>query len=480
MAREIADVFIYDGKQPLDARKQFDTVSDMASYDERYLANGISTFCLEDQKMYQFKETNEVDPVLGKWREVVFGEYNGYYVDKKKIAPYAYEVWYNELNYDYAHEYFRNENSAVYSDYGCSAVRTGNLYGRNFDWLYDNTCEFVVHTKATGGRHATLGTATMFKQLIPEVVETNRYNPAYTAVPFGIVDGCNDAGLVMNTNVVPAKHDVGTYINPTGSVEVTLCSSMLVRFVLDHFSTAMEAYNYIRQHVRLYFPQRLTDKKFEPHFMIADKTITLIMECIDGGWVARLPILADEKNIMTNFHVYQVRFISSGKDLLYTPATQTASQTAVSFNKIEEYGVGLERYNLIANSYTDAATLPGMTKLLKDLRYTNTYTQDIADPKSWCTEYTDEHYGLTVESSFSAFDTIRNAGKTMYENRSRDEEDEHFGTWQTVHSVIYDLDTMKAHFMFQENDVIYSFDILENLFPKMVMNYYTEGDIKNV
>ena len=52
--------------------------------------------------------------------------------EKHKIKDYLYEMYYNELDYDYANEYFLNTKTDLING-GCSAVRNGNFYGRNLD-----------------------------------------------------------------------------------------------------------------------------------------------------------------------------------------------------------------------------------------------------------------------------------------------------------------------------------------------------------
>ena len=45
--------------------------------------------------------------------------------------------------------------------------------------------------------------ATNVPNLTDEFVKTLQYDEMYKLVPFRLVDGMNDAGLVMNVNVVP-------------------------------------------------------------------------------------------------------------------------------------------------------------------------------------------------------------------------------------------------------------------------------------
>ncbi len=66
------DNFSYRGKKPLDARDSFDTILAMTSFAEGSLDEGHISYVKETDKHYKFNSTNDVDTMLGKWRE-----YNG-------------------------------------------------------------------------------------------------------------------------------------------------------------------------------------------------------------------------------------------------------------------------------------------------------------------------------------------------------------------------------------------------------------------
>ena len=70
-----------------------------------------------------------------------------------KVADYLYEItctrYCDTLPNDLAMK--------MGADFGCSAVRNGNFYGRNLDYFITEVPEFVIHTPAAEGRHATMG-----------------------------------------------------------------------------------------------------------------------------------------------------------------------------------------------------------------------------------------------------------------------------------------------------------------------------------
>lgn len=84
----------YKGKKPLDSRMLFDTIAEMKAYSENYLPDITLAFNKEDDKMYVFNRTNEVDTTTGKWR--VFES------DTGEDVTYSYEDWFFVLGNTYA------------------------------------------------------------------------------------------------------------------------------------------------------------------------------------------------------------------------------------------------------------------------------------------------------------------------------------------------------------------------------------------
>ena len=69
----VLDQFDYRGKKQNFKRDAFDTIADMVAFSENYLPPVFETYCYEDGNKYRYRETNDVDPVLGKWRVVTEG-----------------------------------------------------------------------------------------------------------------------------------------------------------------------------------------------------------------------------------------------------------------------------------------------------------------------------------------------------------------------------------------------------------------------
>lgn len=70
MAIQVADNFSYQGKKPLDARVQFNTLANMVATSADILYDGCLAYVKGDKKYYTYDSSNDVDETLGKWREL--------------------------------------------------------------------------------------------------------------------------------------------------------------------------------------------------------------------------------------------------------------------------------------------------------------------------------------------------------------------------------------------------------------------------
>lgn len=254
-----------------------------------------------------------------------------------------------------------------------------------------------------------------------------------------MLDGINEHHVVANVNVVPTDYGKKTAY-PSGAPYITLSASMVIRYVLDCFKTAKDASEFVRDHMVVYFPKALHDVNYDVHFMIADLEDTYLVEFIDGSTV----VTEMERPYMTNFHLNNVIVNSDGT--VYTPETQDSEHDAVITNHISPYGSGLERYNIIAQNYSSANNQNGMRALLDQLTYTKAYPSapDTAEPR-WLTEFVGGK--LRIDSKPNAFYDILEAADTAYRNRNRNTAK----TWQTCHSIVYDLNELSCKVIFQED-----------------------------
>ena len=70
MAISLIDNLKIQNKKQNVERDSFVSIADMVAYSPNYLPNLFHTMCEETGKMYVYNVNNDIDPVLGKWREL--------------------------------------------------------------------------------------------------------------------------------------------------------------------------------------------------------------------------------------------------------------------------------------------------------------------------------------------------------------------------------------------------------------------------
>lgn len=383
---------------------------------------------------------------------------SGYYDSITKLKDYLFEVSYSGVDYKFAYDYF--EKSRDYDRGACTSVRKNNLYGRNYDWIYNNQAEFIVHNSRHGDKFASIGVAGSVSELTESFVQSGVYSDAYRILPFRLLDGINEYGVVANINVVPLDKGENTAI-PLKENKVTLSISMVVRYILDSFKSAKEAVEYLRDYATIYFPEALHEMGYEIHLMVLDSERTFLVEFIENKTVVTEMTQGANsrlagKPFMTNFYLSDVIFNEDGK--VFTPETQTEEDNAFDTNNITLRGSGLERYNLIVDYLNSVVDKESMSLLLEALKYTHSYPNSLA-PSSplWYTEFVYDN--VTVKSAVEEFSHVLSEAEERFSTRSRDT-----GlTWQTVHSSIYDIDTLTLYVKTQEEDEEFEFTLEKEL-----------------
>lgn len=370
-----------------------------------------------------------------------------------KLQNYLYSIDFAAYDYDKAREYYR---TADIQPGACSAIRKGNLYGRNFDYPYTNLAEFVVYAEPSG-KHKSVGIASSISGLTKDVVESEEFTDAFDIIPFATVDGINDAGVVCNVNVVPGDYGHATGTNP--DAEETIYTPMVVRYILDNADSAYDAVNKL-QNVNIVNSGRVP---YDVHWMIADADETYILEYIDGELT-----FVDDQEIMTNFYNYG--FDGNTATAFYKSDDYDSDDTTLT-----TYASGLERYDILAEGYDDATDVKSMRNLLNMVKYTKTYTDG-----EWLSEFCGNNgdYGdLTINSSSEDFDDILARSQHLYGIRKRNGV-----TWQTMHSSVYNIEKKKLYVVSQENNKEFIFDLNRkkdksmNLF-KRAANIFAKHDV---
>lgn len=350
------------------------------------------------------------------------------YKNISKVEDYLYETEYEKLDYNYAKEFFKSYYGQTAA---CSAVRKGSLYGRNYDWYYDDSCSFIVKTSSTDERYSVIGISDSVPSLSKSFVESEKFSHMYRVMPFLLLDGINEKGLVCSINLVP-KGDKGITVGTKPKIELTesINQVMLVRYILDKFENAEQAVTYIRDYVSVYAPSSI-----ETHLMVADVNKTFSLEFIDNEIVINE---LTERPFMTNFYLYGTEY----------------DDNHIKYSSVSNYGSGLERFDYIADNIDSVTDVESMKNLMTSIKFTNAYNRSMEN--FWYTEYvgdyTNQGFGkITVTSPVEDFEPVVDIAISYYDNRTRFDKK----SWQTVHTSVYDIEDKKIYLNCQEGDTVH-------------------------
>lgn len=258
------------------------------------------------------------------------------------LGEYTYQVDYDDIiDLDQA-----NSILADYGDNmgGCSAIYAPGVMGHNYDWHYDESAVMVVKTPERDGLHAVIGVAGSVNGITDEVMQQRINHKALVITPWLLVDGCNDAGLSVAVNVVPKRDDVSER-----GEGMAINSLAVARYILDNFATAFDAATWFTS-VKLVTSEKLLEAGYELQWLVTDKTSSYSLTNSEFG----VPDYVEGAVKQTNFRVLGLMGtdITSANATVYTPGTQDATHDAIRTNGIEEFGQGLERFNLLSD-FTD-------------------------------------------------------------------------------------------------------------------------------
>lgn len=371
----------------------------------------------------------------------VDAKHRGGYNNILKVADYLYETWYEKpITENEAEEWMKKfkGNSPVGA---CSIMQIKNYIGRNLDWYYTDLAEFIIHTPAKSGKHEVFGMAGNIAGLNDAFVDSGQWDDRYKYLPYMIVDGMNDTGLFCGVAVTPNDSPFGrtTGTNPD---KPDMNGLRIVKYILDHHSDAREAAEDIRDNWNVYMPQNGgLDEEF--HYLIVDP------KPAGDDWKER--------------NAYLLEFINNQAvvtDIHYTPMitnfhlqdTVVDHIIGIHEETVEDYGQGLERYIIMLlgyiNFFEDRLNMQSLGEWMSLCRFTNAYTQPSEQYPDlyFKTEFTGIN-GLKVTDDLSLFLPIIQRAKELYQERDRKTPQ----TWQTCHTIIYDMDTGSIKMAVQEN-----------------------------
>ena len=321
-----------------------------------------------------------------------------------KVADMLYEVTFDEYSAEAPEGVVTAEMSG---EMGCSGVRNGNFVGRNFDYIMNQSPTFVIRTTAKEGRYATIGVGRL-ANINSEAVEAGLPKEKLDLLPWFMLDGMNEKGLVVNDNVL-YKSDWGevphTGTNPSAP---ELNDNFLIRALLDNCADADEAVEYLLN----YNITPMVSEMMDLHFMISDPEKTYVVEFINNE------IVVKEQYVITNYFI--------------------------NMDKIPEHPDGLERMKILQDNYDEGSTMEGMYQLMQRAKYSNMYYAS----NKWYSElgFT---YSQIQEMSENNFDLERMLTQ-MQEEFEEEMEDvkangykEKTSWWTTSHTSVYDINSKK-------------------------------------
>lgn len=344
----------------------------------------------------------------------------------KKLADYLYEVTYTDYGEGIIEPFLKNDIEKKEETAGgaCSSLRSGNFYGRNFDFHFCDMCTFVIKVpKKEGVRFASVGIVSGRPDWTPEFVEKGMDDLSLAVLPWGTLDGINENGVVCNTNVVPAA-DLDERITETNPGKPKMYYQFLPRYILDNATSAKQIVEKLDDFslVNVKGDFYNIDKYMELHCMVADKDNTYVIEVVNG----KIKI-TEKEHAMTNFYLTTERTLHS---------------------------MGIERYNILNENYEKAGkSMDDMAEVMEKIKFTNAYDSN--------------HKPLILSDNiaFTAKDGVHvdNSNMNKYvdeikENMAKNAKivkennrDPKSGAWQTVHTSVYDIEKRKLRVYVQEN-----------------------------
>lgn len=389
---------------------------------------------------------------------------------------YLYEVTYDDYSWDDVTDWMENgKNNENAGAFGCSSVHNGNFYGRSFDFCFTDMCEFLVRTPKTKDRYASIGMSIADCHVNEEKVnkiidgtggEQEKLNEKM--IPFTMVDGINENGVVCNTNVVPAKDlpahegEEQYHTHGTNPGKPDLFYQFMPRFILDNATSAKQAVELLKNRNITAINSKgeyrdylgVSKMGYELHCMIADKNDTYIIELVED----RMSIIAGD--IMTNFY----------------------------YSNVSPSGAGFERHHTLWDYYDEGFTLEGMENLIQRVQYSPCYdpewnTDEEARTTTTCPMWPTEFAGCGVtiipkEEKYEGLDyklTFYNAEYfcTVFWDKKGEGQDKTIkegidaayktirnferapGTgggvpWISTHAEVFDIDNRTLHLVTQE------------------------------
>lgn len=301
------------------------------------------------------------------------------YLSFERLNRFLYRVTFKTLSED-------NDETGAIPPMCSSYVKNGKLY-RNLDWNYDNDASFHVVCSGFEGM-----------SFIDGLTDEELSYSLISKLPYRIVDGKNDNGIMVSTHVL--YNDWG--FQGSGTIPLTRLSYLVLTNVKS-MDTIHEDLGDILDN--LVVPSAMATMEYLIQVLVTDGTTSYVLR----------------PNV--NTETYEAINITENPKLsnfLWT------SKGIVDRSELQTRPTGVERWNMMPCD-------------LKDLRFTKAYEEP-----SRLSEFIGLN-GTTKDSTDAELEAIYETAHEMYQNRTRDG-----SLWQTMHSVVYSPNGIE-HLWIQEN-----------------------------
>lgn len=305
------------------------------------------------------------------------------YISLERLDEYVYEITFDNIP-----EYIPSD----IQNSGCSSYVYGGKLYRNFDWHYDESPTFIVKCKEfTGVANGD------------KLVDGNLDEDILGQLPYRIVDGVNNNGIMMSTHVLYNDWNwkgCGSKTYPLQKLPYLIMTNVKSMTTIN-----TDLGNIISN---LSISEALENSEYLMQFVITDGTMTYVLVPPTDATGSYELINATGNPKLTNF-----RWVGN-------------NQVERNGTYMQNRPTGIERWNLMSTNF-------------KELRFTKAY--ESADRLS---EFIGIN-GTTKASDDSALTAIYDIAHTKYLGRERNGE-----LWQTVHSAVYTSNGLE-HLYVQEN-----------------------------
>ncbi len=371
----------------------------------------------------------------------------------------------------------------------CSSVRKGNLYGRNFDLIFDQYANIIVRTPAGNGRYASvsldggmlgrvLGMASLNTlctksrlddilagKVMPEEIEEQWL----MLLPYVTMDGINEKGVVCNINVAQTGPGIEATTGTNPTAEKDMYVALCPRYILDFCSSAKEAVEKLKE-FNIWSSGTAESPQAEYHLMIADKENTYIVEFRKSKMLVRE---ISDKPYMTNFNLLLDEENTVSFDMNGHVVRSTIINNDGSIGGYHGDGHGARRYDIIADGYASVNDKNSMRALLDEASYGHLYStpktnfDELAASDSemlnlqksvWAlpgySEFTfgDDMWGLTLKDATENADYLcdKYELETLFPKLAEAADRVKITPIHTVHSCVYDISAGKVWIKSQE------------------------------